>query len=318
MCLITSQKRGKVALKPIKVYKKLNKMQDGKYVTPSIDAPVSDEVIAGKKPFVAEGKLEKVTTTSITRGVIHCYKRRPSCGDNVFECEIPVGATYWVGNDGDIAASRIVIKEKLEPLPSDNCENTTWEDSYITFIKKAAELGEVTDENKQDIYNYWYGISEAFPDGAKPLNHEMTGLVYSFQNAALYVKSNPPTPITFDLILGSSNLGKGYILFENYILGITQQVYGVTNKALESKDFEKMYAIFYDTANTYFHSGVNFGYIDKDKLLFETVVGLMTSFPKDDYIQRTLDEYNKIINTLQILGCDRDRLKEKYNKESEE
>lgn len=131
MCLITRDKKVRVAEEDIVCYKRLypDKGSDKsiRYITPYRGFKVSDEIIEGKEPLIAKGiKTHKRGASgdqklfSVDRGYIHVHTSfiyaksiAKSWGDDVFKVIIPAGVKYYVSADGaEMCAERIVFKEK--------------------------------------------------------------------------------------------------------------------------------------------------------------------------------------------------------------
>lgn len=148
MCLSTDKKEPFIAEKPIKCYKIVRKMNDGKYYTVCTNTPVPFETINGKKPFEPEDKkLQIEALFKINRGAIHSYntlhRYELLYGDCcIFECEIPEGAKYWVGHENDLCSDKLIFKRLV-----DSQHHLTFDDLN--------NLGLVTEENRQQIINHW-------------------------------------------------------------------------------------------------------------------------------------------------------------------
>ena len=138
MCLITAQKRWRIALKNIKCYKLVhgfNSIYNNRYrySTPYMDMLIPEEVINGRDCLYAEGKAAFEKRNVITKdseykpcyqiegGAIHAFQNvsdgwdyvKAGVGNALFECIIPIGTQYAVGLNGDICAKKIRFKSRL-------------------------------------------------------------------------------------------------------------------------------------------------------------------------------------------------------------
>lgn len=127
MCLHKKHILPKISWKPITVYKVLFEEIDGDSLyTPYQDYKVSGIIIRAKYLSIFELTLED----SINGCGVHACKDLatakeiserwlPRVIDNkrfavaIYECTIPPFTFYWEGKDGDIAARRIKIGEKI-------------------------------------------------------------------------------------------------------------------------------------------------------------------------------------------------------------
>ena len=131
MCLITRDKKVRVAEEDIVCYKRLFPSGSGEsicYTTPYRGFGVSDEIIEGKEPLIAKGIKTHTRGVHgdlklfrVDRGYIHLHTDlgyakmiAKSWGDDVFKVIIPAGAKYYVSEDGsEMCAERIIFKEKI-------------------------------------------------------------------------------------------------------------------------------------------------------------------------------------------------------------
>ena len=130
MCLYTKSKKPETAPKDIKVYKVMHvaktKELNGETVTYGVPPYFSGYIyVKGLNKPRTESKPAKETTDSryyfVEEGYLHAFKdwfhaaKRVAClkYENPFddfyivEMYIPAGTTYYVGDDGDIAASAL-------------------------------------------------------------------------------------------------------------------------------------------------------------------------------------------------------------------
>ena len=124
MCLVTKQTNWLVAKKDIKCYKLLDYDRLGRYVTPYTDLVVTEDIIRGERPFIADKSysiFQPVTSKyyKVEDGAIHCYRgwfnaRVHAIGAYVlFKCIIPKGTGYAIGEEGDICAEKIKFVKKI-------------------------------------------------------------------------------------------------------------------------------------------------------------------------------------------------------------
>ena len=132
MCLITRDKKVRIAEEDIVCYIRLYPLKGSyksiRYITPYKEFRVSDEIIEGKEPLIAEGIKTHTRGVrgdrkifSVDRGYIHLHTRfveaksiAKSWGDDVFKVIIPAGVKYYVSEDEtEMCAERIVFKEKM-------------------------------------------------------------------------------------------------------------------------------------------------------------------------------------------------------------
>lgn len=157
MCLKTTNSNPRVAEKPITCYKIVRHKDDGKYVTGYMQYPVPDEVINGEIPMMPESEEPQIAfKAEITGGVIHAFQNKKDCewfynDSEIFECEIPEGSLYWIGDSNDLCANRLVFKKNIEknlPMPQ---------------FSEMKELGPVAEENKEKVTKLWerYFLSDA-------------------------------------------------------------------------------------------------------------------------------------------------------------
>ena len=120
MCLYKTHWLPKISRKPIQVYKVL-KRSHGRLVTPYQEQSCKiGETIKAKNSW-----LKGILTNVIGEEGVHAYGDKESVENfidcyltfyrklYVHICEIPPYTPYWIGKFGDIAASKMIIKEKL-------------------------------------------------------------------------------------------------------------------------------------------------------------------------------------------------------------
>jgi len=121
MCLYKTHWLPKISMKPIQVYKVFEPIVDGWLITPfqkySCDV---GETIKAKHSW-----LKGIFKYEIGGEGIHAFKDKGSAEEFICAhyylntemlihlCEIPPLTPYWIGDRGDIAASKMIIKEKL-------------------------------------------------------------------------------------------------------------------------------------------------------------------------------------------------------------
>lgn len=140
MCLTTKTSVCSVSKKEIKCYKVLLLWSNGEYMTPYQKTFLPMAVIEGNIPFFADGEksirkngCEWNLSDSylIGSGFIHTYKYLKSARDfkkhiksiypnlvgAIFKCEIPIGTTYYEGQDDffepSFASEKIMFKNQL-------------------------------------------------------------------------------------------------------------------------------------------------------------------------------------------------------------
>ena len=119
MCLITNERRERIAECDIPCYKVLVEYGVNKYRTPTIGALVPDDVLDGTRLMVASGDEEihlDFGCYSVGGGFIHSYAeltlaeiKTYSLGYRaLFKCVIPKGERYLVSSDGTQYASKSI------------------------------------------------------------------------------------------------------------------------------------------------------------------------------------------------------------------
>lgn len=113
MCLYKTHLFPKRSNNPIKVYKNVI-IVNGKYRTPFIDLEVNiGDTIKAKKHW-----FWGIFKTTIKSEGVHANRIPMSISTNfvsswaevvIIEAEIPPHVPYWIGKDGDIAASKIKL-----------------------------------------------------------------------------------------------------------------------------------------------------------------------------------------------------------------
>ena len=128
MCLETKQNTWLRAETDIKCYKKVfYKYSTNEYYTPFQSVRIPKKVINGKRCFRAMGfakfvkTIQRETLYSVQGGAIHAYSSEERgraevyfYNDALFECIIPKGTKYAVGNDNDICAKKIKFIKRIE------------------------------------------------------------------------------------------------------------------------------------------------------------------------------------------------------------
>jgi hypothetical protein len=113
MCLYPTHKRPKRATKNITVYKWLEKFKGHRvYLTPYFRFRFSLGVTY--RGDLKEAKTYLAHADVVGPGVFHAFvKKREKLSGCVLRAVIPKGAYYWLGEDGDIAATALrVIKPR--------------------------------------------------------------------------------------------------------------------------------------------------------------------------------------------------------------
>jgi len=135
MCLISKRYSAKIALKDIECYKIVTVSWNDDYFTPCTHTKVPVKVVFGEKEFVANGfitrtKLKATNNkgkTEVEGGVIHTFSKLNEAkkqikdlimfdgkGHRLFECIIPRGTRYFVGEYSDYASKRIRFIEEIK------------------------------------------------------------------------------------------------------------------------------------------------------------------------------------------------------------
>ena len=126
MCLYTYQRKAKLALKDIVVYKVLSKelippvMYRYQYILNTIH-------VSGMKHTFVFYDYKKIPLFSVEEG-LHSFRNKSAahalcknlneCKDEcheyyVYKAIIPMGSYYYIGDDNDIVSDRLIIKRKL-------------------------------------------------------------------------------------------------------------------------------------------------------------------------------------------------------------
>lgn len=241
MCLTSSQREPKIAERPITVYKLIEK-KDGSYFTPCEHTQIENDVINGEKPFVAEGEKEIGTLTTIGGGYIHSYTsvmRVTRCDKNhcIFECEIPAGTKYWAGSDDntEYASEQILFKKALyEPFVS----------NYSAVLKEAAAFGELTDDNSEELIDFWgKRCDEYILKAAAKLDPK--GVVNVFQKIAIkYVENG------YEDFISKINKRTNVVVFDELkLLAYAVVLWKRTNDINIATDISKIYKTVQDIYN---------------------------------------------------------------------
>lgn len=127
MCLCKTHWLPKISMKPIQVYKQFLYMElyakwtedkEEYLVTPFQQTRhnVGDTIIA------KDSWVKGVFADEISSEGVHAYIAHPCTEQMILDgkwrffwyiCEIPPYTPYWIGKHGDIAASKMIIKERL-------------------------------------------------------------------------------------------------------------------------------------------------------------------------------------------------------------
>ena len=121
MCLYKTHWLPKISRKPIQVYKVFEPIIDGCLITPFQKySYYVGETIKAKHSW-----LKGIFKYEIDGEGIHAYRDKESVENfidcylpfyrklYVHICEIPPFTPYWIGDWGDIAASKMIIKERV-------------------------------------------------------------------------------------------------------------------------------------------------------------------------------------------------------------
>lgn len=149
MCLITKQLKPKISTRKTTCYKVIVRKNDGSYVTPFKLAPIGTDVVLGKHPFRAEGKVsvkscgngknlqgkgmvhaytDYLSATTNAQILLDCILSSPDpcddepdpCDDEiesvcVFRCTMPILTRHFSSIDGkELSAKRIVFEDILD------------------------------------------------------------------------------------------------------------------------------------------------------------------------------------------------------------
>lgn len=112
MCIISNTSSILKAKTTKYCYKVVFNIAASWYITPFIKTPISKEIILGKAPFVAEGRISKFWN-EIYSGVIHTYTRKKDAKKaahalqvdlnwataEVYRCKIRKGVRYYAGTN---------------------------------------------------------------------------------------------------------------------------------------------------------------------------------------------------------------------------
>ena len=117
MCLTKTHRFPKISRKPIKVYKVFEHNFD-RLVTPyRLQAYKVGETIKAKHSWLKGIFKDKIKGEGVHAYIIDAFAFTVSghyINHYVYPCEIPPFTPYWVGQSGDIAASKMIIKERVE------------------------------------------------------------------------------------------------------------------------------------------------------------------------------------------------------------
>ena len=144
MCLISKYKKAFIADEDIYCYKILSMNSRGEYRTHYLKQPVNDSIINGNETFKAIGDEEIVKQQyksifsyryHIGKGFIHTYDRKRaivqrcnwhSLYNKIFECVIPKGTKYYMGENDDYASKEIRFIREV-PIRELDSEYNAWE-----------------------------------------------------------------------------------------------------------------------------------------------------------------------------------------------
>ena len=117
MCLIKTHRFPKISRKPIQVYKVL-RLEGDKLITPYQKQLCQvGKTIKAKHSWLKGIFKDKIKGEGVHAYIIDAFAFTVSghyINHYVYPCEIPPFTPYWVGQSGDIAASKMIIKERVE------------------------------------------------------------------------------------------------------------------------------------------------------------------------------------------------------------
>lgn len=114
MCLATRNSQPQITYKDIVCYKWLERSKKG-----SLVSPFAKESYKLKELKLAKGDPSPFKSSAypglylITEGYIHAY-RQPLFMKYLYKAIIPKGSKYYIGEHGDICASRMIIVKPLK------------------------------------------------------------------------------------------------------------------------------------------------------------------------------------------------------------
>ena len=118
MCLTKTHRLPKISRKPIQVYKVL-RLEGDKLITPYQKQLCQ----VGKTIKAKHSWLKGIFKNEIEGEGVHAYEYKDTAEATTYLfdypvvvclCEIPPFTPYWIGNLEDIAASKMIIKERVE------------------------------------------------------------------------------------------------------------------------------------------------------------------------------------------------------------
>ena len=114
MCLTKTHRLPKISRKPIQVYKAFNLIGD-KLITPYQKQVCNiGETIKAKHSWFKGILKNKIEGEGVHAYTVNIHTFSLQCYYRVFYiCEIPPFTPYWIGDCYDIAASKMIIKEKV-------------------------------------------------------------------------------------------------------------------------------------------------------------------------------------------------------------
>ena len=117
MCLTKTHRLPKISRKPIQVYKVL-RLEGDKLITPYQKQLCQvGKTIKAKHSWLKGIFKDKIKGEGVHAYIVDAFAFTVSghyINHYVYPCEIPPFTPYWVGQSSDIAASKMIIKERVE------------------------------------------------------------------------------------------------------------------------------------------------------------------------------------------------------------
>ncbi|MBO7079102.1 MAG: hypothetical protein J6W64_04770 [Bacilli bacterium] len=117
MCLAKTHRLPKISRKPIQVYKLFCKKEDNILCTPVVHYKCKlGDTIKASHSWIRSLFAGEITSDGVHAFIIageYCFNLAYFYSADVYLCEIPPYTPYWIGENYDIAASKMIIKEKL-------------------------------------------------------------------------------------------------------------------------------------------------------------------------------------------------------------
>ena len=118
MCMFKTHRFPKISREPIQVYKLFCEKDDNILCTPAVHYKCKlGDTIKASHSWIRSLFANRITGDGVHAFInngAYCYRFARFYGADVYLCEIPPYTPYWIGEDYDIAASKMIIKEKVK------------------------------------------------------------------------------------------------------------------------------------------------------------------------------------------------------------